>query len=118
MLTTMPANLLFHYDLAIQASKAAYERGDLKESWAQLERSHIISQMWIVPHLDSHWKMLRFAWATRNYFELAGQALRLALVVPGTLLGRLPVGNPGGSNISVFQPVPLPEDLRQLLAQN
>ena len=34
--------------------------------------------------------------------EVIGQLARLALAVPGTLTGRYPVGNTGGSDVSTF----------------
>ena len=39
--------------------------------------------------------MLGLAWRTRDWSEVAGQVLRLALVPLGHLSGRLPLGNPG-----------------------
>lgn len=44
-----------------------------------------------------------------------GQLLRLALATPGSALGRVPVGNTGGSDVSLFQPMPVPADLQALI---
>ena len=45
-----------------------------------------------------------------------GQTIRLLLAVPGSVSGRYPVGNTGGTDVSAFQPMPVPDDLRPLLA--
>lgn len=115
---SMSVNLRHHFDLAVQQSQEARGRGDLKSAWQLLERAHVIGQAWIAPHLRSHWAMLKLGWFARDGGEVVGQVLRLALVIPGTWLGRLPLGNTGGSNVNPFRPMPLPEDLRQLLAEN
>ncbi|MFD2377205.1 DUF3703 domain-containing protein [Ottowia pentelensis] len=41
---------------------------------------------------------------TRDWPEVAGQLLRLALVPLGHLSGRLPIGNPGRATVSAFEP--------------
>jgi hypothetical protein len=61
--------------------------------------------------------MLRVGWLRFDLPEIAGQLLRLALVIPGTALGRLPEGNTGGANVSAFQPMPIDEELTRLLAE-
>jgi hypothetical protein len=59
--------------------------------------------------------MLGAAGRRRDGREVAGQLLRLALAVPGSLTGRYPIGNTGGADVSAFRPMPIPEDLRALL---
>ncbi|HEV3401169.1 MAG TPA: DUF3703 domain-containing protein [Acidimicrobiales bacterium] len=46
---------------------------------------------------------------------MRGQVLRLVLAGPGSLTGRYPLGNTGGANVSAFAPMPIPDDLRDLL---
>ena len=41
--------------------------------------------------------------------------LGIALVPVGHLVGRLPVGNTGGSNVSAFKPMAIPPDLERLI---
>ena len=118
MAKPMSTHLRTHYDLALRQAAEARRRGDLKEAWRLLERAHVIGQEWIAPHLRSHWEMLRLGWFMGDGREVVGQLLRLALVIPGTWLGRLPLGNTGGANVNPFRPLPLPDDLRQLLAEN
>lgn len=52
-----------------------------------------------------------------DWAEVAGQTLRLLLVPLGHALGRLPVGNPGRSNISAFQPMPVRPDIAHAIKQ-
>jgi hypothetical protein len=60
--------------------------------------------------------MFAAACRRRDTRELAGQTIRLLLGVPGSVSGRYPVGNTGGADVSAFQPMPVPGDLRPLLA--
>lgn len=118
MTERMSVRLRHHFALALRQSAEARARGDLKAAWQLLERAHVIGQAWVMPHLRSHWEMLRLGWLLRDGREIVGQILRLGLVVPGTWLGRLPLGNTGGSNVNPFRPMPLPDDLRELLLES
>jgi hypothetical protein len=97
-------------------ARTARVRGDFTEEWRHLERAHILSQPLAWPHLVTHAAMLAAAWRRRDRRELAGQLLRLLLAVPGSVSGRYPAGNTGGADVSAFQPMPIPDDLRSLLA--
>jgi hypothetical protein len=59
--------------------------------------------------------MLEFAVALRDWREVTGQVVRLILAPLGALTGRIPVGNTGRSNVSAFQPMAIPDDLRRAL---
>lgn len=85
-------------------------------AWTALERAHILSQPFLGPHLANHWKMLAFATAQRDAREVVGQIMRLALAPLGALTGRNPVGNIGRATVSAFKPMPIPDDLRQAMA--
>jgi Protein of unknown function (DUF3703) len=97
-------------------ARTARARGDFTEEWRHLERAHILSQPLAWPHLVTHAAMLAAAWRRRDRRELAGQLLRLLLAVPGSVSGRYPAGNTGGADVSAFLPMPIPDDLRSLLA--
>lgn len=92
------------------AAKAA---NDFTAAWTALERAHILTQPYLGPHLANHWAMLRFAVELRDWREVVGQIVRLALAPLGALTGRIPLGNTGRSNVSAFQPMPIPDDLRR-----
>lgn len=96
-------------------ARLARRGGDALAEWRHLERAHILSQPLATPHLRTHAAMFGAAWRRRDTRELAGQAMRLLLAVPGTVSGRYPVGNTGGANVSAFEPMPIPDDLRSLL---
>lgn len=97
-------------------ARAARSGGDGAAEWRHLERAHILSQPMAWPHLVTHAAMLTAAWRRRDGREIAGQLLRLVLAVPGSVSGRFPAGNTGGADVGAFRPMPVPDDLRSLLA--
>ena len=97
-------------------ARRARVEGDRTAEWRHLERAHILSQPLPGPHLRTHADMFAAAWRRRDARELTGQTIRLLLAVPGSVSGRYPVGNTGGADVSAFQPMPVPDDLRPLLA--
>lgn len=60
--------------------------------------------------------MLRYAVSRKDWAEAGGQLARLALVPVGHLLGRLPAGNIGRATVNAFRPMPIPPDIRELIA--
>ena len=100
----------------LDGARRARAEGESRAEWEHLERAHILSQPLAGPHLRTHAAMFAAAWRRRDARELAGQTVRLLLALPGTLSGRYPVGNTGGADVSAFQPMPIPDDLRPLLA--
>lgn len=89
--------------------------GNTDEAWRALERAHILSQPYLALHLTNHWEMLTFAIFERDTREIIGQIVGLALAPLGSLTGRIPIGNTGRSNVSAFRPMPVPEDLRNVI---
>jgi hypothetical protein len=59
--------------------------------------------------------MLELACRLRDWREVGGQIVRLALAPFGNLTGRLPVGNTGRSDISAFAEMEIPDDLQAIL---
>lgn len=102
----------------VAAFAAARDAQDVAAAWTALERAHIVSQPYLGPHLVSHWMMLGFAVDQRDWREVCGQAVRLALAPLGSLTGRIPFGNTGRSNVSAFKPMPIPDDLRDALTKS
>ncbi|MDP2129925.1 MAG: DUF3703 domain-containing protein [Erythrobacter sp.] len=97
------------------AHRQALLQGDAARAWQHLERAHIIAQPVLREHLRSHWLMLRLALRERDGAEVAGQAMRLVLAVPGNLSGRLPIGNIGRARVNAFRQMPVPPDLRKFV---
>lgn len=98
----------------MQEAKAA---GSTERAWLYLEAAHIVGQLHLRPHLQTHTHMLGLSLRTRDWPEAAGQMLRLALVPLGHLSGRLPLGNPGRSTVSAFEPLPVRPELADLIAR-
>ena len=82
-----------------------------------LERAHILTQRHPYLHAKSHWLMLRLGLQTKDYREVLGQIPR---IVAALLFSRIwvPIGNTGRARVSAFLPMPVPEDLQQLLAND
>jgi hypothetical protein len=95
--------------------RAARRMHDKVAAWRALERAHTLSQPVLALHLKAHLEMLKYALVTRDGRELIGQMARLALAPFGSLTGRIPYGNTGRANVSAFQPMPIPDDLRAVL---
>lgn len=99
-------------DVELTRHRAAARVGDVDGAWWALERAHILSQTKLSLHLRVHLAMLGYAVRLRDLREMAGQSVHLALAPVGALTGRIPVGNTGRSNVSAFQPIPIPAGLR------
>ncbi len=91
-------------------------RDNADAAFRHFERAHILSQRRTWDHLRSHAWMWRAGWRRRDVREVLGQTLRLPAAL---LFSRIwvPEGNTGGANVSAFRPMPVPEDLRRILAR-
>ena len=96
-------------ELADHAS--ARRAGDVAGAWRALESAHIASQARLGFHIRVHLAMLAYAIRLHQPREIAGQLARLALAPLGAMMGRIPRGNTGRSNVSAFRPMPIPADL-------
>lgn len=103
------------FDEAMGEASRQVGEGDAAGAFRSLERAHVLGQSRFGPHVRVHVAMLRVAWSRRDGREISGQCLRLALVPLGHLVGRLPLGNTGGANVSAFAPMPIPPDLERLM---
>lgn len=99
---------------AMGEAHQAYRQRHWQQAFALLERAHVLGQTRVVPHVQSHWWMLKVGWQRRDAREVRGQLLRLPAAM---LLSRLwvPLGNTGGANVSPVQPMPITDDLRELM---
>lgn len=100
------------------AFRVARQSGDVAAAWRALERLHVLTQSQLWLHARTHIAMLLFALRLGDGREVAGQVFRLALAPVGNLTGRLPIGNTGRANVSAFAPMPLPDDLRSIIARS
>lgn len=90
---------------------AARSAVDKKAAFTHLERAHVLGQSSTVLHVVSHVRMAAWAIRERDARELVGQVVRILGAAVVTGFGAVPTGNTGGSNVSPFQPLPIPSDL-------
>jgi hypothetical protein len=98
------------------AAQDARRQGDGAAEWKHLERAHILSQPMAVAHVRTHLAMLAAGLRRHDRAEVLGQLLRIIVAAPGSWTGRYPSGNTGGADVSALRPLPIPDDLRELLA--
>ena len=96
-------------------ARSARSRGDALGERSHLERAHIVSQPMAIRHVRTHLAMLSAGFRRRDRREVIGQTLRLLVAAPGSWTGRYPVGNTGGTDVSAFLVMPIPDDLRVIL---
>ena len=99
----------------LAAARAARQQDDDTQEWRHLQRAHVLSQPIAGLHLKTHLAMLGSPVRRRDGHEIAGQLFRLIVAAPGSWSGRYPVGNTGGSDVSAFLEMPIPDDLGALL---
>lgn len=95
----------------------AETRGDPDAAWRHLERAHILSQPFGVPHVRVHLAMLGLGWRRSDTREVFGQIVRVLVAAPGSWLGRFPPGNTGRARVGLMQHMPIPLDLQLQLAK-
>ena len=103
------------FDTAMAGARQHLRAADPRAAFLLLERAHVLGQRDLTRHFSVHLRMLQAAWVLRDAREMAGQILRIALVPLGHLVGRLPRGNTGGSNVSAFEPMAIPPELARLI---
>ncbi len=114
----LPARLRPYFEAELQAARLATARRDLPAAFAHLERAHILGQRWALSHTHTHLLMLRHGWSTGDRREILGQVPRIVFGFLMSFFGRVPTGNTGGANVSPEQPMPVPADLKAILAAN
>lgn len=98
----------------LDASARHEARGEFASAFERLERAHVLGQASTVEHVRVHWAMFRWALRQNVAAEVVGQAWRIAGALLKTWLW-VPVGNTGGTNVSGFEPMPIPVDLKRLI---
>jgi hypothetical protein len=97
-------------------ARQARVEGDVTAEWRHLERAHILSQPMAGPHVRTHLDMFAYGIRHRNGREVLGQLVRILVAAPGSWTGKYPVGNTGAASVSALVPMPVPDDLRAILA--
>jgi hypothetical protein len=103
------------FENEIALAKNLIAEGELDASFAHLERAHIIGQAFVVPHVTTHWLMLRVEFRRRRAVAILGQAARIVLGLLGSAVGIVPVGNTGGTDVSMFKRMAVAPDLQNII---
>ena len=103
------------FEKEIASARALMRQDRYDRALAHLERAHVLGQQHVVPHVLSHWLMLRVAVHRRDPASVLGQAARIVLGAVGSLVGSVPTGNTGGTNISMFKRLPIEPELLEIL---
>jgi hypothetical protein len=103
------------FDAEMQSARRTLANGSLSEAFSHLERAHVLGQWYVMTHATTHVYMLCIGWRRRDLREILGQLLRIPGGMLGSAIGRVPRGNTGGANVSATRPLPIPQDLRDIL---
>jgi hypothetical protein len=106
------------FDAEMAAAYRAFRAGRLDQSFQRLEVAHVLGQRYVVPHVRTHWLMLRIGLRRHSVREVWGQALRIALGTLGSAVKVVPIVNTGGTNISMFKQLPLDAAVATVLGEN
>lgn len=104
-----------HIQAEIVAADLLAGEGRLEAAFRHLERAHVLGQTSTWQHTRVHWRMLMLGLRMHSPREIWGQILRIIGAATKTPLGIYPTGNTGGSNVWFFKPMPIPDDLREIL---
>jgi len=99
----------------VRLARELIEAGNLNEAQLHLERSHVLGQAHVRWHVLSHWLMLKIAIRRHQAIAAVGQAVRIVLGAIGSAVGRVPLGNPGGSDVSMFACMPIAPELLRVM---
>ena len=103
------------YREVVSRAREALDGGNFEVGFVHLERAHVLAQRVTGSHIHVHWLMLVAGWRRRDWREVVGQVPRMLASI---LFSRIwvPRGNTGRARVSALQPMPVPEDLRDLVA--
>lgn len=104
-----------YVELELNAAQAAERAGASLAAFRHLERAHVLGQRSTAQHVRVHMQMLIWGLRHHNPREVIGQMTRLVGAATKTWVGLVPEGNTGGANVSAFKPMPIPDDLADLI---
>ncbi|MCW3079442.1 DUF3703 domain-containing protein [Segetibacter sp.] len=113
----MPSTLKPYFAQELDSYRFELLKGNLNGAWQKLERAHIIGQRWFIEHSYVHMLMLQFGIKIKSRKEIMGQIPRLLVGGVKSFVGKIPVGNTGGSNVPPLKKMEIPDDLQQILAK-
>ena len=112
---TFSGELRQAFDREITLGKSLMLSGDLERAFGHLERAHVLGQAHVGPHAKAHWLMLRLEIRRGRFAAVLGQAVRLVLGILGSAVGIVPIGNTGGTDISMFKRLPIAPELQEII---
>ncbi|MFI1745149.1 DUF3703 domain-containing protein [Thalassobellus sediminis] len=115
--TSIPKSLKPYYKAELVKYRNEFLSGNLKSAWSHLERAHIIGQKYPYAHTFVHWKMLQFGIKIKSGKEIMGQIPRLIFGGVKSFVGKIPVGNPGGSNVPLLKAFPIEKELEDIFVK-
>ncbi len=104
-----------YIDKEIAAAELLAAAGEAAAAFRHLERAHVLGQASTYQHTRVHWLMLKHGLRERDTKEIVGQVLRISGAATKTPLGIYPKGNTGGANVNPLKPMPIEEDLAEIL---
>ena len=99
------------FEREMDAARRLYRTGRLEQAFKHLETAHVLGQRQVLPHIRTHWLMLKIGLRRRSVLEVVGQAIRVVLGALGPGVNVDPVGNPGGTDIGMFERLPIPPNI-------
>jgi hypothetical protein len=103
------------FDSEMAQAKRLIASRDLEAAFAHLERAHVLGQAYVMPHIRSQWMMCVAEFRRHRPAAMIGQVIRIVLGALGSALGTVPVGNTGGTNISMFKRMPIEAELLEII---
>ena len=106
-----------YVDAEILEADSKIAIGDLSSAFRHLERAHVLGQASTFHHTRVHLRMFRLALMLHSARVIWGQFIRIIGAATKTPLGIYPTGNTGGADVWFFKPMPVPDDLQEILNQ-
>jgi hypothetical protein len=106
------------FDQAIAEARQAMTQQQWQPALEQLKRAHVLGQLAVWPHFYTHWLMAGVEWRRHRFGAVAGQLIRMLLGGIGSAVGKVPTGNTGDSDISMFVSLPIAPELQQIIDGN
>ena len=98
------------FEHEMNLGKEMYACADYPQCYVHFERAHILGQRHFIPHVKSHYWMLKVGRRQGDVRETLGQAVRMVMSV-FSLINTVPLGNTGRARINPLKAMPIPDDL-------
>jgi hypothetical protein len=95
------------FDAEMAVAYRCYRKRRLHQAFKHLETAHVLGQRYVVPHVQTHWLMLKIGLRRHSTGEVVGQTIRIVLGAIGSAVGVVPTGNTGGTDIGMFKRLPV-----------